>query len=52
MGVLEQKKTPYTAHTYPIGDAAPDGVSAAKMSEFEAAAALRDQIIKLRGEGK
>ena len=35
-----------------IGDAAPDGVSAAKMPEFEAAAALRDQIIKLRGEGK
>ena len=25
---------------------------AAKMLEFEVAAALRDQIIKLRGEGK
>lgn len=52
MGVLEQKKRPIPPTPNPIGDAAPDGVSAAKMPEFEAAAALRDQIIKLRGEGK
>ena len=31
MRVLEQKKVPYTAHTYPVGDAAPDGVSVAQM---------------------
>ena len=31
MRVLEQKKIPYTAHAYPVGDAAPDGVSVARM---------------------
>ena len=31
MRVLEQKKVPYTAHTYPCGDTAPDGVSVAQM---------------------
>lgn len=32
MRVLDQKKVPYTAHTYPHdGDAAPDGVSVARM---------------------
>ena len=31
MRVLEQKKVPYTAHTYPVGDSAPDGVSVAEM---------------------
>ena len=31
MRVLEQKKVPYTAHTYPHGDTAPDGVTVARM---------------------
>ena len=31
MRVLDQKKVPYTAHTYPVGDAAPDGVSVARL---------------------
>lgn len=31
MRVLEQKKIPYTAHTYEHGDVAPDGVSVARM---------------------
>ena len=31
MRVLDQKKIPYTAHTYPHGDAAPDGVTVALM---------------------
>ncbi|MBD5133247.1 MAG: Cys-tRNA(Pro) deacylase [Clostridiales bacterium] len=31
MRVLDQKKVPYTAHTYPVGDAAPDGVTVAQM---------------------
>ena len=28
---LDQKKVPYTAHAYPVGDAAPDGVTVAHM---------------------
>lgn len=31
MRVLEQHKIPYAPHTYPVGDAAPDGVSVARM---------------------
>lgn len=31
MRVLEQKKVPYTAHTYPHDDTAPDGVTVARM---------------------
>ena len=31
MRVLDQKKLPYTAHSYPVGDAAPDGVSVAQL---------------------
>ena len=31
MRVLDQKKVPYTAHTYPTGDTAPDGVIVAQM---------------------
>ena len=31
MRVLEQKKIPYTAHTYPVGEAAPDGVTVAQL---------------------
>lgn len=31
MRVLDQKKVPYTPHTYPAGDAAPDGVSVARL---------------------
>ena len=53
MRVLDQKRISYTPpHAYPVGDEAPDSVTAAKLLEFEVAAALRDQIIKLRGDGK
>ena len=31
MRVLDQKKISYTAHTYPVGDTAPDGVTVARM---------------------
>ena len=31
MRVLDQKKVPYTAHTYPVGDCAPDGITVARM---------------------
>ena len=32
MRVLEQKKIPYTAHSYPHGDAAVDGVTVARLT--------------------
>ena len=31
MRLLDQKKISYTAHTYPVGDAAPDGAAVARM---------------------
>ena len=31
MRALDQKKVPYTAHTYPVGDVAPDGVTVAEL---------------------
>ena len=31
MRVLDREKIPYTAHTYPVGDSAPDGVTVARM---------------------
>jgi len=35
MRVLDQKKIPYTAHTYPVGDTAPDGVTVAKLTGLD-----------------
>lgn len=31
MRILDQKKVPYTPHAYPAGDAAPDGVTVARL---------------------
>ena len=31
MRVLDQKRIPYTPHAYPVGDAAPDGVTVARL---------------------
>ena len=31
MRLLDQKKVPYTAHSYPVGDSAPDGVTVARI---------------------
>ena len=31
MRVLDQKRVPYTSHAYPVGDAAPDGVTVARL---------------------
>ena len=46
MRVLEQKKVPYTAHAYPVGDAAPDGVSVAKMLGQNPAAVFKTLVAK------
>ena len=41
MRVLEQKKIPYTAHSYPHGDEAVDGVTVAKLTGLDP-----DQVFK------
>lgn len=46
MRVLDQKKTPYTPHTYPVGDAAPDGVSVAQMLGQDPAAVFKTLVAK------
>ena len=35
MRVLEQKKIPYTAHAYPHGDEAVDGVTVARLTGLD-----------------
>ena len=35
MRILDQKKIPYTAHTYPCGDTPPDGVTVARLTGLD-----------------
>ena len=46
MRVLDQKKVPYTPHAYPVGDAAPDGVSVANMLGQDPAAVFKTLVAK------
>ena len=46
MRVLDQKKVPYTPHSYPVGDAAPDGVSVARMLGQDPAAVFKTLVAK------
>ena len=46
MRVLDQKKVPYTAHTYPVGDAAPDGVSVARLLGQNPAAVFKTLVAR------
>ena len=46
MRVLDQKKIPYTPHAYPVGDAAPDGVSVAQMLGQDPAAVFKTLVAK------
>ena len=46
MRVLDQKKVPYTAHTYPVGDAAPDGVTVAQMLGQDPDAVFKTLVAK------
>ena len=47
MRLLEQKKVPYTAHTYPHdGEAAPDGVTVAAMLGQDPAAVFKTLVVK------
>ena len=46
MRVLDQKKIPYTAHTYPVVDAAPDGVTVAQKLGQDPAAVFKTLVTK------
>lgn len=46
MRVLDQKKVPYTPHTYPVGDAAPDGVTVARLLGQDPAAVFKTLVAK------
>lgn len=46
MRVLDQKKVPYTPHTYPAGDAAPDGVTVAQLLGQDPAAVFKTLVAK------
>lgn len=46
MRTLEQKKVPYTAHAYPVGDSAPDGVSVAEMMGQNPAAVFKTLVCR------
>ena len=46
MRILDQKKIPYTAHAYPVGDAAPDGVTVARLLGQDPAAVFKTLVAK------
>ncbi len=46
MRVLEQKKIPYTAHTYPHGEEAPDGVTVAESLGEDPAAVFKTLVTR------
>ena len=46
MRVLDQKKVPYTAHTYSVGDCAPDGVTVARMLGQNAECVFKTLVAK------
>ena len=46
MRLLDQKKISYAAHTYPVGDSAPDGVTVAQMLGQDPAAVFKTLVAK------
>ena len=46
MRILDQKKIPYTAHAYPVGDTAPDGVTVAQMLGQDPEAVFKTLVAK------
>ena len=46
MRTLEQRRIPYTAHTYPAGDAAPDGVTVAALVGMDPAAVFKTLVCR------
>ena len=46
MRVLDREKIPYTAHTYPVGDSVPDGVTVAQMLGQDPDAVFKTLVTK------
>lgn len=46
MRLLEQKKLPYAAHSYPVGDVAPDGETVARLLGQDSAAVFKTLVTK------
>ena len=46
MRVLDREKIPYTAHTYPVGDSAPDGLTVAQMLGQDPDAVFKTLVTK------
>ena len=46
MRVLDREKIPYTAHTYPVGNSAPDGVTVAQMLGQDPDAVFKTLVAK------
>lgn len=46
MRVLEQRKIPYEAHAFPVGDTVPDGVTAAAMMGQDPAAVFKTLVCR------
>ncbi len=46
MRILDQKKIPYAPHAYPVGDAAPDGVTVARLLGQDPAAVFKTLVAK------
>ena len=51
MRILDQRRVPYTPHTYPVGDAAPDGVTVAAMMGQDPAAVFKTLVCRGAGGG-
>ena len=46
MRLLDREKIPYTAHTYPVGDSVPDGVTVAQMLGRDPSAVFKTLVTK------
>ena len=46
MRALDREKIPYTAHTYPVGDSVPDGVTVSRMLGQDPAAVFKTRVAK------
>ena len=46
MRILDRKRVPYTPHTYPVGDAVPDGVTVARMLGQDPSAVFKTLVAR------
>ncbi len=51
MRILDQRRVAYTPHAYPVGDAAPDGVTVAALAGMDPAAVFKTLVCRGAGGG-